>query len=120
MRVATALTGECGRARTTLAEVVARAGFSDQSPYSPEKLAREVQRNGDGSYAAALPIGYEVGGPTMVGSAIAKVGSKVVKVVARSGANAGTVLRRMPSNHGREVLIVGDNVPVRKFRTVTG
>jgi hypothetical protein len=89
-----------------------------QSDDATEKLARKVQQNLDGIYAEALTMGYEVGAPTMVGAAIATVGSKVVKVVALSGANAGTVLGRMPSNLGQDVVIVSDNVTT--FKTVTG
>jgi hypothetical protein len=89
-----------------------------QSDDATEKLAQKVQQNLNAVYAQALTMGYEIGAPTMVGAAIATVGSKVVKVVALSGANAGAVLGRMPSNLGQDVVIVGDNVTA--FRTVTG
>jgi hypothetical protein len=89
-----------------------------QSDDATEKLARKVQQNLDAIYAEALTMGYEVGAPTMVGAAIATVGSTVVKVVALSGANASIVLGRMPSNLGQDVVIVGDNVTT--FKTVAG
>src|SRR5262249_52271160 len=65
--------------------------------------------------------GFPILGPTMVGAATATIdGSRVVKVVALSGARAGDMLDLMPKNLAKEVIIVGDNVPVHEFKTVTG
>ena len=61
-----------------------------------------MQQNLEGIYAEALINGYEVGVPTMVGAAIATVGSKVVKVVGLSGPYAnGRWAHAVESREGR-------------------
>ena len=90
-----------------------------QSDAETVKLALKVQENLDKVYQTALTNGYKLTENTMVGAAIATIdGSRVVKVVALSGFDASTVLSLMPSNLGKDVVIVGDNVT--EFMTVTG
>ena len=91
-----------------------------QSDAETVKLALKVQENLDKVYQTALTNGYKLTENTMVGAAIATIdGSRVVKVVALSGFDASTVLSLMPSNLGKDVVIVGGNVALGEFMTVT-
>ncbi|MDY0907514.1 hypothetical protein [Pedobacter sp. CFBP9032] len=89
------------------------------SDTATEQLAKKLQEKLDGVYVTALSKGYVLPvGATMVGAAIATIGSKVVKVAALSGANANLILSFIQGGLGNDVKLVGDNVAPANFKTL--
>lgn len=73
----------------------------------------------DTIYETALSKGYTL--PlemVMVGACIATVGTRVIKVATLSGGNANTILNIIKGGLGKDVVLIGDKVPLKTYKSI--